>query len=214
MTPTITAIVATFGDDEWKETAKRAVGSLVAQSVPPLEIIQVHDKTLATARNRGASEARGEWLFFLDADDMADQHYIDAMTQAAEGWQSEFVRTPLFQPATSALYDDGTTDGSPNVIPPRGRLLRLHGNHMVIGTVVKRQMFLAAGGFFEESSMEDWSLWLRCYALGAQCVPVPGAVYLVQQGRGRNLNHSKSIFTDVLRSFDRWCKERGLDANV
>lgn len=210
----ISAIVATYGRSEWRELAQRAVGSLMAQTVAPVDIQQTHGRTLAEARNDGALNAKGEWLLFVDADDCVDEHYVEAMTKVIVDQPEANL---LLQPATSALYPDGSTDGEPNIIPRRydmgGTLQSLRrGNWMVIGTVVRRDIFLRAGGFWEEPCMEDWSLWLRCAALGARDIAVPDAVYLVfQKPGGRNSSPPRSIFNDITVSFQRWCSRNGID---
>lgn len=207
----ISAIVATFGDDpKWTRFAQRALGSLSAQTLKPLEVLQVNDETLACARNRAARTAKGEWLLFVDADDALDQRYICEMTGAIRvGWDRSPTGDMLLQPATLGWYPDGTYDDEAVVIPTRPSLRQ--GNWMVIGTLVRRSTFLDAGGFWDEPTMEDWSLWLRCCALGAVPVPVPEAIYHVfQNPESRNLQSTAATFKSILQSHDRWLESRGL----
>lgn len=171
----------------------------------PVEAIRVHAGTLHEARNAAAEMAAGEWLVFVDADDELDRRYVFAMARAAVGCDP--MRT-IFQPATQGVYEDGTEE-PPNVIPAARTLYER--NHLVIGTMVSKRLFLEAGGFWEEPAGEDWSLWLRCYALGATSVPVPEAIYRVGVREGsRNAPRPDlgPIYRDILRRHHEWARER------
>lgn len=223
MTPTISAIVATYGDaGKWDRIAQRAIASLEVQSARPHEIIRHHGLSLAEARNSAAQVATGDWLMFLDADDVLDQHYVRAMTAEIKWLESKKLTSDdlpdaILQPATSALYEDGTTDNCPNVIPRRRQsapsLLKSlrRGNHLVVASVMRRSSFLTAGGYWEEPSMEDWSLFLRMAALGAFDVQVPDAIYYVfQTTGGRNATSTFDVFRSILDRFDKWCANLGV----
>lgn len=55
-------------------------GAWVAAEYPATRVVRVDDAPLfniARARNRGAREARGDWLFFVDADILLDARFIE-----------------------------------------------------------------------------------------------------------------------------------------
>lgn len=165
----VTVIVATFGDQEWVELAhRRAVPSA------PEPVIHQHHDTLAAARNHGAEMAATEWLCFLDADDELAPGYMEAMAEA---------EADLRGPAV-VYVRDGVRE-EPKLWPAKS--LR-HGNYLPIGTLVRRDMFFKAGGFRDEPLYEDWSLWLRCWNLGASVQQVRDAHYIAHVRTGsRNL---------------------------
>jgi GT2 family glycosyltransferase len=171
----VTVIVPVFGDvGAWLPQACRARRSAVAQTVPPAEIVMAAAADLRTARNGPAEWARTEWLCFLDADDELDVRYIEAML-AGDG--------DLRQPATLGIVD-GVEDACPVVIPPRHLLA---GNYIVIGALVRSEMFFDVGGFRDLPAYEDWDLWIRVWLAGAEISAVPEAIYRVHVNpRGRN----------------------------
>ncbi len=174
----ISVIIGTFGDvDTWAPIAQRAVKSALAQTWEPEGVYYNHADALHTARNEAAERAGGEWLCFLDADDELDVDYLRHMTIAIESNGSEDL---LLQPATLGVVD-GREDPFPVVIPKKPLL---DGNYMVIGTVVRRDRFLAAGGFHDYPMYEDWDLWIRMALEGARHVAVEKAVYRVHVNPG------------------------------
>lgn len=177
MTETVGVIIGTFGDEVWKERALNAIASVVRQTHKATECVAVHAETLERARNQGA-ELVGDcdWLIFLDADDELDPGYIAAML-AGNG--------DVRQPATFGIYEDGTTDDEPVVIPQRDLEIS---NYIVIGAMVRSSIFFDAGGFHNHAALEDWCLWRRVVLThGASVGVVPDAVYRVHvQESSRN----------------------------
>jgi glycosyltransferase involved in cell wall biosynthesis len=207
----ISVIVPTFGDDErydlFADVALRSVGM---QSAQPHELFHARGATLAEARNGGARQATGEWLLFLDADDALEQGYIDAMqAMIATTLTRSDARWFLLQPATRGWYPDGTLDDEMVMIPPKPSLR--DGNHLVVSTLIPRQLFFDAGGFWDEPQAEDWSLFLRLSALGAVPVPVPDAVLNVYQNpESRNRTPIGGLYRRILDAHDKWRATKGL----
>lgn len=151
----VTVIVGTYGDDEWRD--------LGAATAKAHGAVHVHGKTLAAARNTGARLAATEWLVYLDADDSLDPGYVEAIL-AADG--------DLRAPALHLIYPDKV------VVPDlEGRDIE-RTNPCCIGTAIRRDLFLAIGGFPELDGWEDWAVYLRAVRRGATLTHVPDAIYL------------------------------------
>lgn len=49
------------------------------------QVVHVNHRQIAATRNSGAGEARGEWLFFIDADTLINPEYLAAALAAMRG---------------------------------------------------------------------------------------------------------------------------------
>lgn len=194
---TVAVVVATFGDEAFAQLARRvAIPSALAQE--PDELYVQHGPTLHQARNAGAAAARAEWLCFLDADDELEPGYLVELLGAAGE-----LRAP------SARY---VIAGAP-IPPPVSFASRniAHVNPCVIGTLIRRELFEAAGGFWPERAWEDWSLFRRAWLLGASIEHVPSAIYRVNvnpAGRNSTVDRPHTLHREILRSHAAWLNRR------
>lgn len=184
----ITVVIATHGDSRWEELAwSRAYPSTVGQGAHQVLVMHMPEGTLALARTAAATQATGDWLCFLDADDELEDGYLSAMQDEAQGWS-------LLAPAVRYVWPNGSMGEAE--IPSKGRWPDL--NECVIGTLLERDMFLTVGGFRELPSLEDYDLWLRCAKVGARIVHVPEAVYRAYRHAGSR-NSDQSVYYDLRR---------------
>lgn len=202
MTETVGVIIATFGSRmQWAAFARRALRSAHNQSHPPDHVRWVHGETLQEARNAGAAGCPTDWLIFLDADDELDPYYIESML-AGTG--------DVRQPATLGVYEDGTTDEYASVIPPGRNLLER--NHIVIGAMVRHELFDKVGGFDDYAALEDWALWIKCWLEGAEFGVCSDAIYRVHlrpDSRNQSDRHGRT-YIDIRERFTPVAREKRL----
>lgn len=183
-------LVCTFGAAEWEDCGRELHSILSSEEPTAAEVMALHQPhgTLAGVRNEAARLASGDWLCFVDADDELEPGYLDAMRSAYMHGAITMDWSPLLVPAVAYMHPDGRTD--PPGIPAWGMPIE-DVNCAVIGTLVRRKMFLDVGGFPELPALEDWACWLACVRAGAQLVPVPEAVYKAcVHPEGRNQDQS------------------------
>jgi GT2 family glycosyltransferase len=160
-------------------TLGRCLDAVHAADAAPEEVVVVERPPgagPAEARNRGAAQARGELLCFVDAD-------VEVHADAFARLRAAFAADPGLA-ATFGAYDDAPP--APGVVSAFRNLLHHHVHHLGAGPAhtfwaglgaVRRGPFLAAGGFdatrFPVSSVEDIELGMRLAAAGSRIVLDP-----------------------------------------
>src|SRR5690606_28274335 len=114
-------------------------------------------------RNAGAALARGEWLAFLDDDDLWLPHKLEAVAAVIAAGPPD-----LGLVYSAAEQFDGATGATLSRSRPtaRGRVLDEALYRNVVGgmsvAVIRRDVFEAAGGFDEAfPSLQDMELYVR-----------------------------------------------------
>ncbi len=178
--PRIGVVVATFGDiDEWGPQAEHALETAQAQIPPPYVALWEHGENLAAARNAGLALVAGacSHVLFLDADDELEEGYIDAMkVSILNNMRRSDCRWYIHRPSTRGLYEDGSIEDPPSMIPERDLAVA---NYIVIGAMVDADLLLRLGGFHHLPVLEDWDAYQRLVLAGAEVVEVPDAVYRI-----------------------------------
>lgn len=157
-----------------------AVASVASQTVPPFEhlwLLDEHQEGPGQIRNRLAERAQGDYLLFLDDDDVLHTDYVQELTPHLD---AEVVY--------SWCRVEGRDDWCPNrLFEPRALE---HQNFIPVTACVQKQAFLDVGGFDTTlGTLEDWDLWKRLLRAGARfkCVPEVLWTYRVKAaGTSRN----------------------------
>ncbi|MEI7710153.1 MAG: glycosyltransferase [Rhodospirillales bacterium] len=176
MTDTVTVIIPAYNAAAY---IARTVGSALAQTHMPLEILVVDDGSKdrtadivaampapvrlirkenggpASARNLGAREAKGTWLALLDADDL---------------WQPEKLAAQLrlgADPSVGLIHC--LPDHRSAVVPDELTFAMMWDQNWIINSsvLIRREAFESLGGFNEARaliSVEDYNLWVRVAA--------------------------------------------------
>lgn len=171
-------------------TIADAVESVLAQTRPPLEIIVADDgsedrladalaqygdavrhlalphRGVAAARNAGLEEASGDFVLFLDADDVLLPRKLEALTELA------VTRPDLDLVSTDVLFEtDGRRAGRFGAANPfatsdqREAIIR----SCFVGWPAARRARLVELGGFDTSlpSAVDWECWIRLILAGS-----------------------------------------------
>jgi len=169
-----------------------------------------HDTPLgvSTARNRGASEARADWIAFLDDDDLWAPNKLALQLQAARASGALWAYVGHININMHHIV----TGGAPP-LPPSALLEELPRHNVVPGGcsgVVVSKKGLALAGMFDArlQPLADWDLWLRLSHAGMPaCVPQPLVAYRVH-------GQQMSLDTPRIEAEFRILSERNPAANL
>lgn len=192
---------------------------LVEERFPQVRLLRQANQGVAAARNRGIEQARGDWIAFLDADDL----WADGKLQA----QCRLLRSrpdcrlcytawhvwPSDGPAPSAGFLRAALDRGRDAARwagPSGWIYRDLLRECAVWTstvLVERSLVAAVGGFDTGLTIgEDWDLWLRASReTPILRIPEPFAFYrmhpasLTQRPPDRNYKHLV-----ISRALSRW----------
>ena len=172
---------------------RQALTSVLHQTHRPIEVIVVEDGTdegeavcdefagrinvryfritpgqgRSVAGNRALHEACGEWMCFLDDDDLFFSDHLEVLLQTVRDTQLlgafalSWRTTTQVIDASVPTYRETSWDSIPD--EPFSRVAMWHHNFMPIQAVLFHQkLYERYGGFAEDMhQLEDWNLWTR-----------------------------------------------------
>ncbi len=135
--------------------------------IPGLRFIRQENQGVSAARNRGITEAKGELVAFLDADDAWKPRFLEVILQMYR----EFPQAGAYATCFECITPDGVKDKfDRNILPPginQGLLVNYFGGLLkwpvwTSATAVPKRILLEVGGFpVGEALTEDLDLWFR-----------------------------------------------------
>jgi glycosyltransferase involved in cell wall biosynthesis len=233
--PRVSVIIPTYNRSK---LLRVAVESALAQTYPNIEVIVVDDgstddtaavmaqyagqaiylkqanQDVAAARNTGIRTASGEYLTFLDDDDMILRTKIERQVQVL----TSHPRVGLVHCRFYHIDEDG--DLLSKIGPlPAGAVLKelLCRNFIWAGAPLVRRRCLEQVGLFDEgipAICADWDMWLRIAQAGYPfaCVQEPLGAYRVQ--RDSMLANVAKLEQAILAIFDKVFANPQLPADV
>lgn len=151
---------------------------------PRLQVFSYHNGGLPTARNRGIACASGDYIAFLDADDLWTVDKLElqlAALQADSAAGVAYSWTCNMSQSGEAFYPGHSVNYSGNVYAQL-----LLGNFLASGSncLIRRDAITSVGEFDPSlKSYEDWDYWLRLAARWTFVV-VPKYQILYRQSPG------------------------------
>ncbi len=223
--PLVTIITRTFANRE--VYLRQAICSVFNQTYMPLELLVVEDggntqeqtvKSIAAsapcgcavhyfanpkigrsaAGNKGLHQAAGEYVLFLDDDDLLFADHVEVLVAAATldpelaGAYSLSFEALTTTDQTASSYIESTLR-QPTLYrqPWSYSTLQDHNFIPIQALLFKRSLYQQRGGFDTElDQLEDWNLWLR-YGHGNQFAFVPKTTSLFRSPADQDLRNAR-----------------------
>jgi glycosyltransferase involved in cell wall biosynthesis len=195
--------VVVVDDGSSDGTAEEASGVLAASGLAHSVIRNSTPRGPSAARNAGWQRAKGEWIQFLDADDLLEPSKIDL--QAGIAGRARHNVAVIFSPWGYMVLDGETwKPKTPHADPSIGADPLLHvlqtENFMQIGSLLFSRAWLTKTGGFNESRrlIEDVDLLMRIVMSGGVLMPAhtTGPLSWYRQRANSLSRESRAAFTD------------------
>ena len=205
--------------DECPDDSKKKVGECVAQHTRQMDHFGINHQGQGIARNCGMELARGEYIWFVDADDELTKDSVSTVLEAIEGGSQAYV----FQ---TVEHDDKTGKECSN-----RRYMRGTNGHPIAGihllqkrcsfspslmVVFNRQFLLSRGLKFEKYKYLDLDFMPRFLMQSETVEIIPKVIYRYfnhppKKGQPR---HSDEIMKELLNLLTNYCEMAEQSADV
>lgn len=131
----------------------------VLEAAAGCKIVRIETAGIAIALNAGIAAARGEWLAFLDDDDLWEPNRLEAALKTAEETHADLIFCDF------VIFNENGGTPAPKLRPPPGistrEALTLRSYSGCSAAFARRSAVLAVGGFDNAMAGPDWDLWMR-----------------------------------------------------
>jgi len=207
-------------------------GAIVRKKYSQVRILNQKNSGPSTARNRGIAEASGDWIAFLDADDIWLPNKIEEQILALKRHpQLKLIASDMAEidihgnitiPSMQEWHDQKKFFSNLRGRPiPRAAARLIEKNFIPTGTVLVERKVLSEKGGFNDSLRygEDLEIWVRIATdHPISCLPT---VHMLRRRHGSNatsftMNMAKDLVKvaeSVRRQAGRTLKKQGVDVD-
>ena len=178
-----------------------------------IKIIHQENEGVSAARNRGIIEAQGEYIAFLDADDLWTPDYMETLMRLIKDYPN------------AGLYSIGYEEINANIIPSTCRSYEKHVRGFVehpwsakigvcTGSVAANRERLIKVGLFDTRMThgEDLDMWWRLILDGGLVVDTKCCAFYRQDTENRAMNKTIPLEKHIPYYIDKYAEARAKDA--
>lgn len=134
------------------------------ETKPNVKYIYQENKGVSFARNNGGFQAKGEYILFLDADDLLHKTHLQKtvdILQSNPNCKLVYTKAKFFEAQTGEWE-----------LPPYQNFQNLLNSNIIYVTALHRYSdFITLNGFDENlSTHEDWDYWIRLLKDGGEVI--------------------------------------------
>ncbi len=179
-------------------------GDLLKETGVPCRLVQRTLHSVAKARNLGLQEAQGDWVIFLDDDDIVYANRLEKLEAAAVLSGAAFVFGSTLKVTANDSFPVPTKHPEGEGASGFSDILRCmpHTN----STLISRKALLDCGGFVEASSyFSDWCAFLHMVDRAPGAWRIPHLLSEFEAGEGgmtHDVARGNGMKAKVLEAFD------------
>lgn len=169
-----------------------------------IKYIEQENKGLSGARNTGISAAEGEYLVFLDADDLIYPNKLKTQKEYLDNHPDTDV---VYSHSQWFIEDDFSNTREVKFPVYTGNVLKqlICGNFIHVNSVMVRKVAVVNAGLFDEAlrELEDWDLWLRLALGGSKFGFTPGVHSKVRIRKGSMTSNQKKMNETMIKVLEK-----------
>lgn len=167
----------------------------------PVKVVSQVNKGLASARNTGIMNAKGDYILFLDADDILLPNCVKRITEVIGTTKADVI-APSFK-CFGTSQDNIVLMKHPMVADFKTA------NRIGYCTAIKREVLLEVGGYSPKMvhGWEDYHLWFNLLSLGKKFVTIPEILWLYRTKDKsmwtESVEHSEELWSQIYKDFPK-----------
>ena len=162
-----------------------------------VKVISQVNKGLASARNTGIMNATGDYILFLDADDMLVENAIERIAEVAKKTNADIVSPSL--KCFGLAQDEIILMENPTIEDFKVA------NRVGYCSAIKRDVLLEVGGYSPRMMFgyEDLHLWFDLLSRGKKLVTVPEVLWLYRTKENSMIHEAKAHHEELMNQIKK-----------